>query len=118
MESIKCVVCGEELKGNQRKFCSVKCTRAYYRLAKKGIRLCPECGELIPGANITFCSQECAMAWRRRNKLPLEMRESPLETQKIVPIKPLLSWEEMGKLMRETGLSYGELTAQMDGYKR
>lgn len=115
MENTKtCAMCGEKLHGRQTKFCSKKCTKAYYLRERNKYSGCPQCGRKVPYYNFKFCSQECAMAWREGVK----NEEIELAKRKSKPVKPLLSWEEMGKLMNETGLSYGELTARMDGYRK
>ena len=55
----KCLRCGKELTGEQRKFCSDSC-RALYHNYKEEEKICPQCWKIfIWKHHIKYCNQEC-----------------------------------------------------------
>lgn len=92
-------------------------------------RACRICGKaFIPSThNGVFCSPECVRegarlrraAWGKNHKE--EIRASRAKKKALSKRTTPLSKKEMWKIiidgMKETGLSYGEFVARLDGYK-
>jgi hypothetical protein len=64
---MSCIVCGAELTGKQKKFCSVKCSRKHYyntkekfrRQQNKKPRYCVICNSELPKGKKKYCSHKC-----------------------------------------------------------
>lgn len=58
-----CIICGNTLKKNQRKYCSKKCREKNYN--KTFRKQCLYCNETFIGnTNRKFCSNKCCNAWK------------------------------------------------------
>lgn len=73
-----CLVCGKQLTGIQRKFCSPQCGwRARLEKLKEERSIkrtrythCEFCGSLLSGDGWSrFCDKECCRMWHKRNKI-------------------------------------------------
>lgn len=97
-----CPICGKEFETDQnaKKYCSAKCRRAHNRQPKEKVYKtcrCSWCGEaFLSERRKKYCSNECLLYANGR-----------LKKRKTKP-KKVLSIEEVAKLSREAGLSYGE----------
>ena len=127
-----CVHCGKELKGGQKKFCSKNCSnleqyyaRREYRAEKQKSHYCPWCGSEVTDFKRIYCSDKCARLSNaaRRNERELREKEEALKwekeiyerVEKIEQRKNVsMTFDEVVKGMKETGLSYGEYVAKYD----
>ena len=83
IKSRECVVCGEELVGKQRRFCSIKCTSNYYRkknkkpIAKKECEWCNNPFTPIKKIIHRFCSAKCRGKYNhnKKDKKPIIKKE-------------------------------------------
>lgn len=103
-----CEHCGKEFvtTNHNQKYCSVECRQKAYKekpYKPLGTRVfeCEFCGELFE-ADIKrkFCTPECRLKYERGKR----------KTRK--PKKPKLTLEQVAKLSREEGLSYGQYCAK------
>lgn len=96
-----CKYCGKEFTSthNSQKYCTVECRDKARHNKRLGTRVfeCEFCGELFEAdAKRRFCTVEC----RRKAESARKKKRKPK--------KPKLSLEQVAKLSREEGLSYGE----------
>ena len=96
-----CEYCGKEFTTthNSQKYCTVECRDKARHNKRLGTRVfeCEFCGELFEAdAKRRFCTVECRRKAERKKK------------KQTKPKKPKLSLEQVAKLSREEGLSYGE----------
>lgn len=64
----ECIECGNNLTGNQTKFCSKRCRdRNYDKRHKNHHKVCPECGvEFMGRKDQVYCSNSCSAAYGNR----------------------------------------------------
>ena len=99
-----CEYCGKEFKttNHNQKYCSAECRDQAYKTRPSkplGTRVfeCEFCGELFKAdAKRRFCTVECRRKAERGKK------------KQTKPKKPKLTLEQVAKLSREEGLSYGQ----------
>ncbi len=108
-----CRCCGKEFtpKINASQYCSKQCQRQHYNITRneinatqKRIAKCAWCGETFTAiGRFKYCSLVCGlMAKGKINGIAKSQREKPKNT------KPHKSIEEVARLSREAGLSYGQ----------
>jgi len=61
-----CVVCGAELTGKQRKYCSRACLTEFHQKKKKPLKPCIVCGKLTKWQR--FCSTECKKIYEKKQR--------------------------------------------------
>ena len=124
-----CLFCGKELVGKQTKYCSIACChKELYRIQQsfneRHKRYCLLCGKELTSLKRIYCSEKCAKEAIKRRKQN-EREQTKIEEQEIE--KEIESWAEkkpkvnvtltfadIEKGMKETGLSYGEYVARYD----
>lgn len=86
-------------------------------ITQQELKACPVCGKTFRDNRRTYCSAECMReATRERDR---ERMKSPyveafnLKKEKKV-VKKSLTWDEVIKGMKETGLQYGEYVTRYD----
>ena len=85
-----------EIYNNAQKYCSESCRIQALVLRKKKYGKCAFCGKKIEISELgKFCSKECI---DKANAVPKRIRRK----------KPRISLEEVARLSREAGLSYGK----------
>ena len=126
MKSEFCLVCGKKLVGKQTKYCSINCChKELYRLEVKyrPKRYCLLCGKELDSIKRIYCSEECAkkaIRLREQSKRNQEKKEQQemdawiKERQMGKQVKVSLTFADIEKGMKETGLSYGEYVARYD----
>ena len=123
-----CEFCGKELTGRQTKFCSANCrNKELYRVQQsfneRHKRYCPLCGKEIVSLKRIYCSDECskkALRLREQSKREQAKKEQQemdawiKERQMGKQVEVTLTFADIEKGMKETGLSYGEYVARYD----
>lgn len=114
----KCLVCGKRLVGQQRSYCSRKCRRKAQYLKQKTQevrvqerKVCPNCGKVFYNNRKVYCSHDCMKIASRKEQMD-SYRKVRAVTKKIE--RPNLSWNDVIRGMKETGLQYGEYIARYD----
>lgn len=103
-----CKYCGKEFTtdNHRQKYCTVECRDKAYkekRFKPLGTRVfeCEFCGELFEAdSKRRFCTPECRLKYERGKRKPKKTK------------KPKLSLNQVAKLSREEGLSYGQYCAK------
>ena len=108
-KTVKCLCCGKEFvrEHNAQKHCSAKCRIAWNTSkeakAKYNIKMytCSWCGITFESPQKKkYCSDECrVLSYKGKRKKPKR--------------QTALSIQEVSKLAREAGLSYGQYVAKM-----
>lgn len=57
-EVVKCLNCGKDIEGGDRKFCNNSCSAIYNNKSRKKENFCIECGELTE-RKYKYCSNKC-----------------------------------------------------------
>lgn len=55
----QCMLCGKELTGCQKKFCSSSCSATYNNSKRSKPRYCEYCGKQLTSQQTRFCSRQC-----------------------------------------------------------
>lgn len=119
-----CVICGEQLKGRQELYCSVKCKRKKYylnnkkKINKKNLenyhkkykytrkynynkknKNCIICGKPLPKKRRSYCSDKCQIIGKNRCKTRDIYREDRVMPQNI----PIYCEECGGRVIQSEG---------------
>ena len=97
------------------KFCSRECSVAYHAAKNRKIKNCIVCGKELPLQKRTYCSNACALTMKTKKQMEenkSEYKKPKAEEKPKVIKKKVLSLDEVSKLAREAGLTYGQYVAK------
>ena len=112
----KCLYCGKEFKIQLRsneKYCSADCRKLYHRYKDKPPKYCAVCGKEFKGRSYYYCSDECrqkVIEQRQKNRNRNEHKKVEVKPKKRKKLKYTI--EQVQKLARAEGLSYGQFVAK------
>ena len=107
-----CRCCGKEFipKNNASQYCSIQCKRQHYNIKANEINAtrerttkCTWCGETFTAiGRFKYCSLVCNLMAKGKINGIARKPDKPVKK------KPIKSIEEVARLSREAGLSYGQ----------
>lgn len=110
----KCLMCGKEFlkKCNSQKYCSEECRLKDYYKKKNPEKeiICECCGKtFITHCKKKYCSEKCRRIANSPSKKPSKRNSRKRNN--------FISLNDMARIARENGISYGQLVAQMEAEK-
>lgn len=131
---LQCAVCGAWLPDWKKTYCSKECRDKAKRERQREIRKeharnephpCPCCGRPVESLKRIYCSPECAKEMNRMRKAKYDRTQNEMpewerklleeSTEKVKERRTVtMTFEEILKGMKETGLNYGEYVARYD----
>ncbi len=100
-----CPVCLKQFTTtkNATKFCSIECSKEFKKLSKKKKCICAWCNKTFyTMRKKTYCTERCRLYANARISEPVIKKDA----------KPKMSLQEVAKLARDCGMTYGKYVQQ------